>query len=240
VEDNMKNKGLAIGAAVLAVVVFAIGIVLQHESDFSNNYVKDQLTAHAIRFTPAAGLMPAQQKVPCLVHNAGKPLTTGKQAECYALYQIGIDLTMVDHGKTYFQDHYNGYLERQKMYTALKSDPNAQRPATQAVVERSQRADAIANDLLAGEATKGLLLSAYGFSILGDRAGQAATACFVIAGMLALAALALFVASRRRRTVQLATHAPVITVTAPADITEPVPSMATGRATEREPVGPRL
>src|SRR4051812_46229029 len=96
---TMKNRGLVIGAALLAVAAFAVGLVLQHESDFSNSYVKSQLVAHGIRFTPVAGLMPAQKQVPCLVHNAGKALTTGAQAECYALYQIGIDLTVVDHGK---------------------------------------------------------------------------------------------------------------------------------------------
>ena len=30
-------------------------------------------------------------------------MTTGKQAECYAKYQIGIDLGLVDNGNTYFQ-----------------------------------------------------------------------------------------------------------------------------------------
>src|SRR4051812_26445885 len=195
----MKARAFAIGAAVLAVVAFTVGLVLQHEANFSNDYVKEQLSAHGIRFTPVVGLLPAQKKVPCLVHNAGKLLTTGAQAECYARYQIGIDLTMVDNGKTYFQDHYNGYLERVKMYTALKADPNATKPATQTAIKTSQRADAIANDLLAGEATKGLLLTAFGFSILGERAGQAALACFLIASALALAAIVLFAMSRRRR-----------------------------------------
>ena len=88
---------------------------------------------------------------------------------------------------------------RQTMYAALAKDPQAKLPATQAAVQASQKADSIANDLLAGEATKGLLLTAYGFSILGDRAGQAALTCFIIAGALALAAAALLVLSRRRR-----------------------------------------
>lgn len=70
-----------------------------------------------------ANLLPAQQKIPCLVANADKPLTTRKQAECYAKNQIGIDLTIVDNGKTYFQDHYNGYLARVKAEAAQKASP---------------------------------------------------------------------------------------------------------------------
>lgn len=192
----MKTKGFTIGALLSALVLLVLGAVLQNQSSFSNNYVKSQLVAHGISFTPKEGLMPSQQQIKCLVKNAGKPLKTGKQAECYALYQIGIDLTVVDNGKTYFEDHYNGYLSRVKMYDALKADPNS--PATLELVKISNRAYSIANDLLAGEATKGLLLTAYGFSILGERAGQAALACFVLAGVLLLAGIALFVRSQRK------------------------------------------
>ena len=165
----MKTKGWAIGAAALAVVLLVIGLVMQNQSNFSNHYVKTQLASHGIVFTPVSQLLPAQKQQSCLVNNAGKLMTTGTQAECYALYQIGIDITQIDHGKTYFQDHYNGYLADQKMYAALKTDPQAKLPATQAAIQASQKADGIANALLAGEATKGLLLTAYGFSILGVR-----------------------------------------------------------------------
>ena len=195
----MKSKGISVTAGVLALVLLALGLVMQNQSSFSNDYTSSQLKAHGIYFTPVANLMPSQQKVPCLVANAGKPLLTGKQAECYALYQIGIDLTVVDHGKTYFQDHYNGYLTRVKMYAALAKDPNAKLPATQAIIQQSQKADTIANDLLAGEATKGLLLTAYGFSVLGDRAGLAALVCFIFAGLALLTSVGYLMMSMRRR-----------------------------------------
>ena len=94
----MKRRGLTIGAFVLAVVLLVLGLVLQSQADFSSNYVKTQFAERGIIFTPADALLPAQKKVRCLVANAGKPLTTGKQAECYAKYQIGIDLTLVDNG----------------------------------------------------------------------------------------------------------------------------------------------
>lgn len=193
----MKNRRNAIVAGVLAIVVLVLGLIAQNQADFSRGYLHDQLAEHGITFTPVAGLLPQQQTVPCLVANAGKPLLSGKQAECYAKYQIGIDLTLVDEGKTYFQSHYNGYLSRQKYLAAVKASPND--PKNADLLVQSTRADQISNDLLAGEATKGLLLTGYGFSVMGDRIAQAALACFITAGLLLLAGIALFVRPTRKR-----------------------------------------
>jgi hypothetical protein len=193
----MKTRGLAIGAFVLAVVLLLLGLVLQNQANFSSNYVETQFAERGIIFTPADALLPAQKKVACLVANAGKPLTTGKQAECYAKYQIGIDLTLVDNGNTYFQSHYNGYLARVKAATALQANPND--PATQDLVKQADEASRKADDLLAGEATRGLLLAGYGFSVIGDRLGQAALVCFVVAGLLVIAGIVLLVVSNRKR-----------------------------------------
>jgi hypothetical protein len=192
---TVGRRAAAIGTTVLAVVVVLLALVVRNQADFAHDYLHDQLSERAITFTPTAGLMPSQQKIHCLVANAGKPLLTGKQAECYANYQIGIDLTMVDGGKTYFQAHYNGYLTRQKAIAALKSAPND--PATATLQTQAQQADQTANDLLAGEATQGLLLTGYGFSVMGDRLAQTATALFVLAGLLLAAAVFLFVRSAR-------------------------------------------
>ncbi len=183
-EPEKKSRGVAIGAFGLGLVVLGLGLVLQNQANFSRNYLKGQLAEHGITFTPVANLMPEQQKVPCLVANAGKPLTTGKQAECYAKYQIGIDLKVVDGGKTYFQDHYNGYLARVKAQAALQAAPND--PATLALVKQADQIQRTADDLLAGEATRGLLLTGYGFSVIGDRLAQCAVACFILAGLLLL------------------------------------------------------
>ncbi len=193
----MKKAGIAIGAGVLAVVVLVLGLVLKNQSDFSRNYLHGQLAEHGITFTPVADLLPAQQQVPCLVANAGKPLTTGKQAECYAKYQIGIDLTLIDGGKTYFQSHYNGYLARAKADAALKANPND--AATLALVKDATDLSRKADDLLAGEATRGLLLTGYGFSVVSDRLAQAAYACFIVAGLLLLAGIVMLVTSKRTR-----------------------------------------
>jgi len=193
----MKTRGFAIGAFVLAVVLLVLGLVLQNQANFSSDYVKTQFAERGITFTPVDALLPAQKKVACLVANAGKPLTTGKQAECYAKYQIGIDLTLVDNGNTYFESHYNGYLARVKAATALQANPTD--PATQDLVKQADEASRKADDLLAGEATRGLLLAGYGFSVIGDRLAQAALVCFIVAGLLVIAGVVLLAVSNRKR-----------------------------------------
>jgi len=191
-----KNRGLAIGTCVLAIVVLVLALILQNQANFARDYLHDQLAEHGITFTPTANLLPQQQKIPCLVANAGKPLVTGKQAECYAKYQIGIDLTLVDGGKTYFQAHYNGFLSRQKYLAAVKANPND--PGNAALLTQANQADQISNDLLAGEATKGLLLTGYGFSVMGDRLAEGAVAAFIIAGLLLVAGIALVLRAFRK------------------------------------------
>jgi len=85
-------------------------------------------------------------------------------------------------------------------------------PETRALVQQSADLSRKGSSLLAGETVKGLLLTAYGFGLLGERGGQAATACFAVAtGLLAtmLVAFAVAAVRRRRRTVVgEADHAP--------------------------------
>jgi hypothetical protein len=79
----MKRRTLDIvfsaGGVALAGLLLVLGLVLTNQADFAKTYVKDQLSAQKISFTPAAGLS-AEEQAGCLVH-AGQPLTTGKQAE---------------------------------------------------------------------------------------------------------------------------------------------------------------
>jgi hypothetical protein len=188
--------GIAIGLGVLAVCFGAVSLVLRNQADFSKQYVHDQLAEKQITFTPVEGLLPNQKTVPCLVENAGRQLVTGKQAECYAKYQIGLDLALVDNGKTYFEDHYAAYLLRVKAGQALASAPND--PATQELVQQSATLSRVADDLAAGEAMRGLLLTAYGFSLLGERGATAALTCLIAAIVLAAGALVSLAVGLRR------------------------------------------
>jgi hypothetical protein len=195
------RKAAITGTIVLGIIALgflALGSVLTNQANYAKNYVHDQLAEKHITFTPVVGLLPDQKKVPCLVQNAGKQLVTGAQAECYAKYQIGLDLLMIDNGKTYFQDHYAAYLLRLKAQQAVANDPSS--PATQQLVRQSAAFSQKAEDIFDGETMRGLLLTAYGFSLFGDRGAMAATACFVIAGVLASAAgVSLLFGLRRRQ-----------------------------------------
>ena len=190
--------GISIGLGILAAGFLVLGLVLNSQASFSKGYVHDQLAEKKIFFTPVEGLLPNQKEVPCLVQNAGKQMLTGKQAECYAKYQIGLDLLLIDNGKTYFDDHYAAYLLRVKTQQALASNPNA--PETQALVKQSAELSQKAEDIFDGETMRGLLLTAYGFSLLGDRGATAAWASFSIAIALAVGSgVSLVVAARGSR-----------------------------------------
>ena len=76
----MKRKTLdlifSIGGGLLAVRLLVLGLVLQNQANFANTYVKDQLSAQRITFTPLEGLSDEEKKAQCLVDNAGKPMTS--------------------------------------------------------------------------------------------------------------------------------------------------------------------
>jgi hypothetical protein len=159
------------GGVVLAGLLLVLGLILQNQANFAHDYVHDQLAAQQITFTPAAGLK-ANEKSPCIVDNAGKLLTTGRQAECYANHYIAVHLSEVNDGKTYAQTS--------SELRALPDQTSAGAKALSAKVDT----------LFRGETLRGLLLTSYGFSIFGDRAHQAALVCFGVALVLILAGIA--------------------------------------------------
>jgi hypothetical protein len=71
----------AIGGLVVAALVLVVGLILQNQANFAENYVHDQLAAQQIYFAPADALK-SNENNPCLKENAGQQLVTGKQAEC--------------------------------------------------------------------------------------------------------------------------------------------------------------
>jgi hypothetical protein len=232
----MKTRLLvAIGSGMLALLLLVVGLVLQNQANFSHHYVQTQLGEHHITFTPIAGLQADQKKVPCLAANANKQLTTGKQAECYALNQIGLDLLKIDNGKGYAQDHYAAYLLQLKTQAAVQRQPQA--PATQALVKQSAVLTQKADQLFYGETMRGLLLSAYGFSLLGDRAGQAALVCLIAAAIFFAVLIGALVLPRTRR--RTSTHAPIENVALRTAENSPGPSTEPTRDSQGLSIGTR-
>jgi hypothetical protein len=164
----------SIGGLLLAGLILVLGLVLQSQANFAEDYVHDQLQAQQISFTPAAALSP-EENAQCLKDNAGKQLVTGKQAECYANEYIGLHLKDVNDGKTYAQTS-----------SEARAIEDQDSPEAQELNGKVQT-------LFRGETLRGLLLTSYGFSIFGDRAQTAAYVCYLAALVLLLAAIAGFV-----------------------------------------------
>jgi hypothetical protein len=181
----MKRKTLDIlvgfGLVVLAGLLLVAGIVLTSNANFANDYVKDQLSQQQITFKAADKLTAEEQRSACLVKYAGQQLTTGKQAECYANEFIGLHLKSTGGGKTYAQlgDVQTGL--KAQIAALPKDDPavaDLQKQLTDATTARET--------VFKGEALRGLLLTSYGFSEFGVKAGQAALVAYFAAGLLLL------------------------------------------------------
>jgi len=179
----------SVGAVALAGLLLILGLVLQNQADFAKNYVHDQLSAQKIVFTPAKGLTPEEKKADCLVKYAGEPLTTGKQAECYANRYIALHLTEINSGKTYAE---TSTESRAAATEAATATTNGAANAAQ-LTAAAKALDGKTQTLFRGETLRGLLLTSYGFSIFGERAQQAALVCFAVALVLFLAAIAGFI-----------------------------------------------
>jgi hypothetical protein len=191
----MKRRTLdivfSVGGVALAGLLLVLGLVMNNQAGFAKSYVKDQLTEQSITFTPIAGLSAEEKQAGCLVANAGKPLTTGKQAECYSNEYIGLHLTEINAGKTYSETSGESRALATEAEAATKAAPDA--PATLALEGRAAELSGKVDSLFRGETLRGLLLTSYGFSIFGERAGQAALVAFAAALVLLLASIAGFV-----------------------------------------------
>lgn len=191
----MKRRTLdvvfSVGGLLLAGLLLVLGLVLQNQADFAESYVKNQLTEQKITFTPANVLTAEEKQADCLVSNASKSLTTGKQAECYANEYIALHLSEVNGGKTYAETSGESRALKAKADAAATSAPGA--PATLDLEDQASVLSAKVDTLFRGETLRGLLLTSYGFSIFGDRAQLAAFVAFGAALVLFLASIAGFI-----------------------------------------------
>jgi hypothetical protein len=191
----MKRRTLDIlfstGGLVLAGLLLVAGVVLASNASFANNYVKDQLTQQQITFKTADTLTAEEKKADCLVAYAGQQLATGKQAECYANEFIGLHLKGIANGMTYAQiGAPQSALKAQiaKVTAANPTDPSLPDLQKQLTDLTNQR-----ETVFHGETLRGLLLTSYGFSEFGSKAGQASTVAYLAAALLALLAIAGFI-----------------------------------------------
>ncbi len=203
----MKRRTLdfifAGGGLLIAALLVIFGLVMQDQYDFAQDYVKTELGAQKITFAaePKPDEISWKPESKCLTENAGKLMETGKQAECYASYYIA--LHMRNSAKeayppgTYNDDTYATMGAKrtalQKTYDAALADKGATDPATVEAKKQLDAATGLRSTFQTGETLRGLLLTTYGFSIFGDKAGLAAMICFIAAALIAVLSAAGFV-----------------------------------------------
>jgi hypothetical protein len=186
----MKRRTLdllfSIGGMGLAILLVVVGAVLTSNANFAKNYVADQLKAQKVTFKTAATLTPEEQKSACLVKYAGKALVTGKMAECYANDFIGLHTSTLAAGETYATIGDKQSALRTQVADATKTNA-ATLPALQ-----KQLVDITATreTLFKGETLRGLLLTSFGFSVFGVKAGQMSSVAYMLGGLLLLLSLA--------------------------------------------------
>ena len=140
---------------VLFLVLAVGGALLLWGSTFAGNMVHDQLAAQKIQF-PAKGSPALDAKeFPGLQRYAGQAVDNGPKAKAYANQYIATHLKSVANGKTYSQ-----------VSSAAQQNPTNQALAAQA------------NTLFRGETLRGLLLYAWGWSVVGRIAFWVAFAAF--------------------------------------------------------------
>ena len=182
----MKRRTLdvifAAGGIALAGLLLVLGLVMTSNANFAKSYVHDQLAQQRITFKPAAALTQEEKQSACLVKFAGLPLTTGKQAECYANDFIGLHVKAIANGQTFADLGAPQSALTAQVAAAQKAGdpalPDLQKQLTTITAQRES--------LFQGETLRGLLLTSFGFSVFGVKGAQVATVAFLVAGLLAL------------------------------------------------------
>ncbi len=191
----MKRRTLdimfSVGGTAIAVLLVVFGFVLKTQADFARSYVADQLSSQAIYFTPAENLKEEEAQSACLVRygtgdEAVRLMTTGRQAECYANDYIGLHLESAAGGLSYAElGAPQREMRAQVDEAKANNDPTLPDLETQLATIDQQRDTAFR-----GETLRGLLLTVFGFSVLGEKAALSADVAFVGAGLILLLSVA--------------------------------------------------
>jgi hypothetical protein len=148
-----KLTGLTTVATVAAAGMIILGILAVVGGNYDKQVVRDQLTPQKVFFPPAG----SAELLPGVKQYAGQQVVNGDQAHAYANNFIGVHLSKIAGGKTYSE-----------VSTAARADPK-----NAALAEQKA-------SLFQGETLRGLLLNAWGWSLVGT---IATIAGFVLIGL---------------------------------------------------------
>jgi hypothetical protein len=185
---------VTIGTVLFLVLIVGGGLLLWG-SNFASNMVHDQLSDQKIQFPPKGSPALDPKEFPGLQRYAGQAVDSGPKAKAYANEFIKVHLAGVADGKTYSQ-----------VSEASRNDPKNEELAGQV------------QTLFRGETLRGLLLYAWGWSVVGMIAYWVGIASLLGAFAVFLALLLGFLAHRRNAR----STTPVLSADASVD-RQPVP-----------------
>ena len=167
------DKLASVGGVVVVLVLAVAGSLLLVGYDFANNYVHTQLAQQQITFPSAAafahpdGTEITKSMIPSVSQYAVQELLTGQQAQVYANDFIAVHIQGIGGGKTYSE-----------LSAAAMALPKGSAAYT--------AAEAKVQTVFQGTTLRGLLLEAYGFSLIALIALWCAIAAFCLAGIMAV------------------------------------------------------
>jgi hypothetical protein len=181
---------IAVGGVAAVVLAIAGGLLLWGHN-FASDYVHDELSSQTI-FFPGADELTGEGRDD-LVQYADQQVTSGNEAEAYASFING-HLQGIADGQTYADLGAVQNAARDTLATAQESGTAAEVTDAQAALDTvsGQR-----DSLFKGETLRGLLLSSYAWSTIGQIAGIAAIVAFVAAGVMAILVVAGLVHMRK-------------------------------------------
>ena len=158
------------GGVVIVVVLVVAGGLLTWGHSFASTNVRNQLAQQQISFPPQAafahpkaGTEITPSMIPSVSQYAGQPLLTGQQAKVYANDFIAVHLSEMPYGGVYSK--ISAAAQKNKTNVALKT------------LEQTS---------FQGTTLRGLLLEAYGFSVIGTVMLVGAIAAFILAAIMSV------------------------------------------------------
>jgi hypothetical protein len=158
------------GGVVIVVVLVVAGGLLTWGHSFANTNVRNQLAQQQISFPPQAafdhpkaGTEITPSMIPSVSQYAGQPLLTGQQAKVYANDFIAVHLSEMPYGGVYSK--ISAAAQTNKTNVALKT------------LEQTS---------FQGTTLRGLLLEAYGFSVIGTVMLWGAITAFILAAIMSV------------------------------------------------------
>ena len=195
------DKLTSAAGVVIVVVLLVTGGLLAWGQSFANSSVHNQLAQQQIFFPPAAafahpkvGTEITPSMVPSVSQYAGQQLLTGQQAEVWANDFIAVHLSEMPYHGVY-----------SLISTAARANP------------KNTQLTALEQTSFQGTTLRGLLLEAYGFSVIGAVMFWAMIASFILAAIMSvLVGLGLWHTTRTTQEKQLLSSRPAPTPVAVA------------------------